>query len=76
MADKKNYVIVEFEDGLQIIPMIWLTGDLKRAKWPSSYISNNRYDKAVKLRESWEEHPILKIYATCCKFLYYFFTFL
>lgn len=72
MADKnKRFVVVEFQDGLQIIPTTWLTSDLKRAKWPNCYISYNRYDKAVKNMEepqsTWEEHPIVKIFATCCK---------
>lgn len=72
MADKKKkYVIVEFLDGLQIIPITWLTTDLKRAKWPDCYISNSRFDKAVRCLEepdsTWQEHPIVKIYATCCK---------
>lgn len=72
MTDKtKKYAIVEFQDGLQIIPCTWLSTDLRRSKWPTNYITNDRYDKAVKYMEvpkpSWEEHPVLKIYATCCK---------
>ncbi|XP_036145359.1 uncharacterized protein LOC118646475 [Monomorium pharaonis] len=70
MTDKnKKYVIVEFKDGLQIIPTIWLTSDLKRAKWPKNYITNKRYDKAVKNMEepesTWEEYPIMKIFTSC-----------
>lgn len=72
MADKnKKFVVVEFKDGLQIIPTIWLTSDLKRAKWPNCYTTYNRYDRAVRYMEepqsTWEEHPIIKIFATCCK---------
>ncbi|XP_036140349.1 uncharacterized protein LOC118644825 [Monomorium pharaonis] len=71
MTEKnKKYVIVEFKNGLQIIPMIWLTSDLKRAKWPKNYITNKRYDKAVKNMEkpesTWEEYPIMKIFTSCC----------
>jgi len=72
MADKKNkFVIVEFEDGLQIVPTTWLSTDLQRSKWPRNYISNDRYNRAVKSMEvpdsTWDEHRIIKIYATCCK---------
>lgn len=81
MTDKKRtFVIVEFEDGLQIVPSTWLSNDLQRCKWPSHYISNDRYDKAIKKMEipasNWEEHVIKKIYATCRKFLNIIFAFL
>jgi len=69
-----RHLVVEFQDGLQIILTNWLTNDLKRAKWPNCYITSNRYDKAVKYMEepqsTWEEHPIVKIFTSCCK-LYY-----
>ncbi|XP_025263009.1 uncharacterized protein LOC105254747 isoform X3 [Camponotus floridanus] len=68
MDNKKKYAIVEFKDGLQIVPATWLSSDLRKSKWPRHYISNDRYDKAVKLMEvpdcTWEEHTVLKIYAT------------
>ncbi|KYN02501.1 hypothetical protein ALC62_06676 [Cyphomyrmex costatus] len=67
-----KYVIVEFKNGLQIIPITWLTTDLNRAKWPNSYITNKRYDKAVRYMEepesTWEEYPVIKIYATCADY--------
>jgi len=61
------YAIVEFEDGLQIVPNNWLSRDMIRAIWPN-FTNNSRYDKAVKLMEepesTWMEHKILKIYGT------------
>lgn len=70
MAEKKLYSIVEFEDGLQIIPNNWFSEDLKKAFWPH-YTSNKRYDTAVKLMEqpesTWLEHPVSKIFGTFCK---------
>lgn len=71
-TQKENfYAVVEFEDGLQIIPNNWLSADLKRAVWPN-FTNNKRYDKAVKLMEepqsTWLEHPISKIYGTYCKY--------
>nr|XP_012216674.1 PREDICTED: uncharacterized protein LOC105668714 isoform X2 [Linepithema humile] len=67
MNDDKFYVI-EFEDGLQIVPNNWLSTVLKSAVWPVGFISNIRYDKAVKSMEepqsTWLSHPIKKIYGT------------
>lgn len=71
MQKENFYAVVEFEDGLQIIPNNWLSADLKRAVWPN-FTNNKRYDKAVKLMEepqsTWLEHPISKIYGTYCKY--------
>lgn len=67
MSQKGIYVIVLFEDGLQIVPDTWLNKDLNIAKWPP-FISNQRYDKAVKNMEepqsTWMEHPILQTFGT------------
>lgn len=77
MSDK-FYAIIEFEDGLQIVPNNWLSGDLSTAFWPN-FTNNARYDKAVKLMEepecTWLEHSIRKIYGvwnTFRKQLYFF----
>lgn len=68
MTDK--YAIVQFEDGLQVIPTKWLNGDLTAAFWPN-FTNNKRYDKAVKLMEdpecTWMQHPVEKIYGTYSK---------
>lgn len=68
MTDK--YAIVQFEDGLQVIPTKWLNGNLTTAFWPN-FTNNKCYDKAVKLMEDseciWMQHPIEKIYGTCSK---------
>lgn len=45
MTDKKNYAVVKFQDGLQIVPTTWLTNDLKASKWPKCYVTYNRYKK-------------------------------
>ncbi|XP_029675888.1 uncharacterized protein LOC115243221 isoform X2 [Formica exsecta] len=72
-STKENfYAIIEFEDGLQIIPNKWLSADLKRAVWPN-FTNNARYDRAVKLMEepqsTWLEHPISKIYGTYLNYM-------
>lgn len=70
MSNKRFYAIVEFEDGLQVVPHNWLNGDLTKAVWPN-FTSNKRYDKAVKCMQTpestWTEHSIRKIYGTYCK---------
>jgi len=64
----EKYAIVEFEDSLSNISTTWLSSDLKNSKWPR-YTSSNRYYKATKNMKvpdsTWEEHRIIKIYATC-----------
>jgi len=71
MSFNKFYAIVEFSDGLQIVPNNWLSSDLKNAVWPVGFTNNARYDKAIKLMEepqsTWLSHPIKKIYGTYCK---------
>lgn len=70
MQKENFFAIVEFEDGLQIIPNNWLSADLKKAVWPN-FTNNKRYDKAVKTMEepqSTSEHPICKIYGTYGKY--------
>ncbi|XP_011066365.1 PREDICTED: uncharacterized protein LOC105153305 isoform X2 [Acromyrmex echinatior] len=65
MTDGKFYAIVEFEDGLQMIPNNWLNLSVMKAVWPN-FTNYKRYDKAVKLMEepesTWIKHPIRKIY--------------
>lgn len=51
MSDTRFYAVVEFEDGLQVIPNNWFTANLKKAVWPN-FTNNKRYEKAVKLREN------------------------
>ncbi|XP_071576704.1 uncharacterized protein [Temnothorax nylanderi] len=63
----KMYVVVEFEDGLSVVPKNWLTKDLTEAFWPI-YTSTARHDKAVKRMEepesTWTKCSIRKIYGT------------
>lgn len=63
MADGA-YVIVEFNDGLQLIPDNWFNDDCTKVYWPN-FTNNQRYDKAVLLMEdpvsTWTQHPVRKI---------------
>lgn len=83
MAEKKRYSIVEFEDGLQLIPNNWFHEDRSKAYWPY-FTSNMRYEKAVQRMEepelTWSKYPIVKILASFCKeyyilFLYFCYNF-
>lgn len=73
MAHKhEKYVVVEFEDGIQIIPRTWLNNDCTKAKWPDCYVTYTRYDKAVRLMEepqaTWKEHTVVKIFTSCSNY--------
>lgn len=69
MTDGKFYVL-EFEDGLQVIPSNWLDVHTMKAKWPN-FTSNTRYYKAVMFMENpkstWTQHHVKKIYGSYCK---------
>jgi len=48
----KKYSIVEFEDGLQIIPNNWFTCEKKSAAYWPNLTNQKEYDKAVeKMKE-------------------------
>jgi hypothetical protein len=67
MTEKTYYAVVEFMDGLQVIPTSWLNQDLRSAVWPN-FTNNKNYDKAVKKmidpESTWTSHSIKKIFGT------------
>lgn len=66
----ERYTIVEFVDGLQMIPSSWITEDKKHAYWPT-FTSNERFSKAVQKcvskLDSWPLYDIKRILATASK---------
>lgn len=68
MADL--YSIVEFEDGLQMIPTSWLMKDKTAAYWPQ-FTSHTRFMKAVKncilSSDDWSLYNVKRILATSSK---------
>jgi len=66
----EEYAIVEFEDGLQLIPTSWLTKNKSAAHWPQ-ITSHARFTKAVKERmqydDSWLLYDVKRILATASK---------
>lgn len=66
----EQYAIVEFDDGLQMIPSSWITENKKQAYWPT-FTSNERFSKAVQKCiskiDSWPLYEIKRILATASK---------
>lgn len=66
----EDYSIVEFEDGLQMIPTSWLTKNKNAAYWPQ-FTSHVRFVKAVQKNilpeDNWSIHNVKRILATASK---------
>ncbi|EFN84402.1 hypothetical protein EAI_10606, partial [Harpegnathos saltator] len=64
------YIIVEFYDGLQIIPASWYNADKKSSIWPAHLKSKFRINKAIVTREmpknniEWDELAVKRIFST------------
>lgn len=75
MTDLQDYVIGEFDDGIQIIPKKWINDDSSKARWPT-FSSQKKFDKAVRLmidfQDSWPEYPLKGILGSTCKSLFLF----
>lgn len=72
-----EYMIVEFNDGLQVIPSIWFNEERHSFIWPSHFKTQFCINKAIITREmpreisEWEELPINGLLAPQVKKLYY-----
>jgi len=70
MDDNKTFVIVEFSDGLQIVPAIWLNTIKKTCIWPSHFKTQLRINKAIMTGEiskencDWQELSIKRIFGS------------
>ncbi|KMQ86083.1 hypothetical protein RF55_15045, partial [Lasius niger] len=66
--DNEKYIVVEFEDGLQLIPATWFNADTNESIWPSNFKTKLRINKAIIMREmpkdksDWELLSIKKVY--------------
>lgn len=62
-----RFTIVLFEDGLQLVPSIWLTPNKKSCKWPP-YTNDIKIKKAINNEESstesWSMHKVLRLFGT------------
>jgi len=68
-----GFIIVEFHDGLQLIPAIWFNADKQSCIWPSHYKTKLRINKAIIKQETpqnesdWEELPVKRIFGIASK---------
>lgn len=73
MDGNRKFTIVEFSDGLQIIPSIWLNITKETCIWPSHFKTQLRINRAIMTGEipkeqcDWEELPVKKIFGTAGK---------
>jgi len=69
-----RFIVVLFEDGLQLIPSIWLSPDKKSCNWPP-YINDIKIKKAINNEEnptkSWSLHKVLCLFGTLSIKLHY-----
>lgn len=65
-----KYLIVEFSDGLQIIPRRWVDTIKQTSIWPSHFKTQRRINSAIltgempKEQYDWEELPIKRIFGS------------
>jgi len=65
----RNYAVIEFFDGLQLIPRNWISIDKSLAYFPDmTTINSKQFDKlvlnTVQPHSSWEAFEIKKIWAS------------
>lgn len=71
----KKFMIVEFSDGLQIVPEVWLNTTKKTCIWPSHYKTQFRINKAIITKEmpkepcDWEQLPIKRIFGSASELI-------
>lgn len=71
--DECQFIIVEFHDGLQVIPSVWCNADKLSCIWPSHMKTKYRINKAIITREvpreisDWEKLPIKRIFGGASK---------
>lgn len=72
-SSKDSYMIVEFNDGLQLIPDIWFDAENFSSIWPSNFKTKLRINKAIVTREmprkksDWDVLPIKKVFGFASK---------
>lgn len=68
-----GFIIAEFNDGLQVIPVMWFNADKQLCIWPSHFKTKLRINKAIMSREmpkektDWEELSIKRIFGIAGK---------
>lgn len=71
----KKYSVVEFSDGLALVPSVWLT-EKDKCIYPSHIKSQSRLNKAILEQqlpsegEDWNEHTVIRTYGSSGIFFY------
>ncbi|KYN29916.1 hypothetical protein ALC57_00628 [Trachymyrmex cornetzi] len=62
-----RFTVILFEDGLQLVPSIWLTPNKKSCNWPP-YTNDTKIKKAISNEEIptniWSMHKVLRLFGT------------
>uniref|UniRef100_A0A2S2QJU7 DUF4806 domain-containing protein n=1 Tax=Sipha flava TaxID=143950 RepID=A0A2S2QJU7_9HEMI len=65
MSGNRKFQVVEFDDGLQVVPISWLTKDFKKCVYPIHVNNSNDYNKMVSKmflpKKSWPSLNVLKV---------------
>jgi len=61
------YKVVEFFDGLQLVPTKWFTDDLKHSYWPPSSLNQIKVNKLIANKsdpdlENWSSYSVKRIF--------------
>jgi hypothetical protein len=68
-----GFVIVEFADGLQLVPSLWYNADKRTCIWPSHYKTKLRINSAIIRQElpkneaDWDELPVIRFFGVAGK---------
>lgn len=75
MDSNRTFTVVEFSDGLQIVPTIWLSTTKESCFWPSRFKTQLRINRAILTSEmpkkkeecDWEQLPVKRIFGSAGK---------
>lgn len=60
------YKVIEFVDGLQLVPTNWLTDDLQHSYWPPSSLNQIKVNKFIASRRepdlNWSKYSVVRIF--------------
>lgn len=63
------YKVVEFIDGIQLVPTKWLSNDFKESYWAPSFMNQIKVNKLIANRpdpdtENWSTYTIKRIFCS------------
>lgn len=62
------YKVVEFVDGVQLVPTNWFTSDLKFSYWPPSSLNQIKVNKFIASRQepdlNWSKYLVKRIFCS------------